>query len=166
LRALRNDPCVAKPIRISHGDSTISGYLRLARKRRSSAVVLFNGLDSICEVEMHAFGDWLLSRGLSVLSLDLPSGFSGKPRQAHLAVEQLAPAIADWIAVQPNLKSDHIGVFGVSFGGHLVARALSGDDRFCAGVAVSPAAWMRTKELMHGRLRFMFSLVFNLKSDS
>ncbi len=165
LRALRSDPCLARPVVIPHGNSTIGGYLRLARKRRSAAVVLFNGLDSICEVEMHAFGDWLLARGLSVLSLDLPSGLFVSPRQPHLAVEALAPAIADWIAMQPTLKPDRIGAFGVSFGGHLVARALSGDPRFRAGVAVSPAAWMGTRELAHGRVRLMFSIAFNLQTE-
>jgi len=165
LRAVRSDPCLARPVWIRCGESFIGGYLRLARKRRSAAVVLFNGLDSICEVEMHAFGDWLLTRGLSVLSLDLPSGLFVTPRQPHLAVEALAPSIADWIATQPTLKPHSIGAFGVSFGGHLVARVLSGDPRFRAGVAVSPAAWMTTKELAHGRVRLMFSIAFDLHSE-
>lgn len=165
MRAVRSDPCLARPVQISYGSSLIGGYLRLARKRRSAAIVLFNGLDSICEVEMHAFGDWLLSRGLSVLSLDLPSGLFVRPRQPHLAVESLAPAIADWIAQQPNLKPDRIGAFGVSFGGHLVARVLSGDDRFRAGVAISPAARMGAKELSHGRVRLMFSIAFDLQNE-
>jgi hypothetical protein len=165
LRAVRRDPCFARPVRIPYGNAFIEGYLRLARKRRSLAIVLFNGLDSICEVEMHAFGDWLLARGFSVLSLDLPCGLFVRPRQPHLAVEVLAPSIAEWIGDQPTLKADRIGAFGVSFGGHLVARALSGDDRFRAGVAVSPAAWMGPKELGHGRVRLMFSIAFGLCSD-
>jgi hypothetical protein len=114
---------------------------------------------------MHAFGDWLLSRGLSVLSLDLPAGLFSHPRQPHFAIEELAPALADWIAQQPQLSPDRIGAFGVSFGGHLAARALAGDVRFRAGVAVSPAAWIGAKELAHGRVRFMFSLTFNVQRD-
>jgi len=165
LRAVRSDPCLARLVYIPYGLSYIGGYLRLARKRRSAVVVLFNGLDSICEVEMHAFGDWLLARGLSVLALDLPSGLLVYPRQPHLAVEALAPSIANWIAGQPTLKPNRIGAFGVSFGGHLVARALSGDSRFRAGVAVSPAAWLGSKELAHGQVRLMLSVAFNLRSD-
>jgi len=165
LRALRSDPSLARPVRIPSDGLVITGYLRPANNRRSPAVVLFNGLDSLCEVEMHAFGNWLLSRGLSVLSLDLPAGLFSRPRYPQFAIEELAPAIADWIGGQPNLVPDRIGAFGVSFGGHLAARALSGDARFRAGVAVSPPAWIGVKELKQIRLRFMFALAFNLQSD-
>lgn len=161
------DDSLIRTVELRAGEGRINGYLRipLTEVKPIPLVVLLNGLDSLCEVEMHSFGDCLLARKLAVLALDLPAAFLTSPRQPILAVERVATAIADWIADQTACQSTHIGAFGVSFGGHLVARLLAGDPRFSCGVAVSPAAWMGPRELKSKRVRLMFACSFDLHSD-
>lgn len=167
LRAVRNDPAFSYPVEIPVRDGYISGYLRfpLTEAKPTPVVVLLNGLDSLCEVEMHSFGDWLLERDLAVLALDLPSSFSTCPRLPRFAVEDVATTIAEWIKHLPRCDGSLIGAFGVSFGGHLVARLLSGDQRFRCGVAISPPAWMGASELRLQRVRLMFACAFNLREE-
>lgn len=157
-RALAADPGLGRSIRLPCAGGEVHGYLRLPPCRPRLAVVLFNGLDSICEAEMHAFGTWMLRRGFAVLALDLPAGLSVRPRRPLLEVEQAAPAVADWL--EAELGSVPQGAFGVSFGGHLVARALSGEPRFRAGVAVSCGAWMSPELLKVPRMRAMVRFAF------
>lgn len=162
------DDVSIRPVEIPAGAGYINGYLRtpLTAVKPMPLVVLLNGLDSLCEVEMHSFGDWLLARKLAVLALDLPAAFSTSPRRPILAVETVATEIADWIGDQTNCLATHIGAFGVSFGGHLVARLLAGNPRFSYGVAVSPAAWLGRSELKSKRLRLMLACSFDLHSDN
>jgi dienelactone hydrolase len=166
IKALHADSFVAQQVEIPIGSGFIQGYLRTPAATGVPVVVLLNGLDSLCEVEMHTFGSWLLSRNLAVLSLDLPACFAARPRTPMYNVEEIAPAIADWLAEQPNLADSAFGAFGVSFGGHLVARMLAGDPRFRAGVAVSPAAWMGPRELESKRVRLMFACAFDLHKET
>lgn len=166
LRALKLDPCLGRPVTIAAGAVTIHGYLRLPARPTMPLVVLLNGLDSVCEVELHAFGTWLHSRGFGTLALDLPAALTARPRTPCFAVERLAPAVADWAAQQPGLASRPLGAFGVSFGGHLVARLLAGDPRFTAGVAVSPAARLGRQELQAPRIRRMFAWTFDLADEA
>jgi dienelactone hydrolase len=161
------DDVSTRTVEIPASGGRINGYLRtpLTEAEPAPLIVLLNGLDSLCEVEMHSFGDWLLARKLAVLALDLPAALSTSPRLPILAVESVATAIADWVADQTTCLATHIGAFGVSFGGHLVARLLAGDPRFSYGVAVSPAAWMSRSELKSKRVRLMLACAFDLHSE-
>jgi hypothetical protein len=126
-------------------------------------VALFNGLDSISEVEMHAFGDRMLGRGFAVLALDLPAGLSSRPRAPLLAVETVAPGLADRLEAETGVP---LAAFGVSFGGQLAARALAGDRRFRAAVAVSTGAWLDPRHLAVPRIRAMVRFAFALDGDA
>ena len=162
-RALDADPALGREVRVPHPGGEIHGYWRLPAQPARMAVTLFNGLDSICEVEMHAFGSWMLERRFAVLALDLPAGLSTRPRRPLLEVEQVAPAVADW--VEKELGAVPLAAFGVSFGGHLVARALSGERRIRAGVAVSPGAWVSPQLIEVPRLRAMLRFAFALDDE-
>ncbi|HEV2765612.1 MAG TPA: prolyl oligopeptidase family serine peptidase, partial [Pyrinomonadaceae bacterium] len=102
---------------------------------------------------------------LAVLSLDLPAAYSSRPRSPSFAVEEVATAVADWVGSQPRFARSRLGAFGVSFGGHLVARLMAGDARFRAGVSVSPPAWLGARELRPKRMRVMFACAFDLHSE-
>src|SRR6266511_6146327 len=80
LQAVHLDPYLARPITIPYGTTPLYGYLRAPAYGPAPVVVLLNGLDSMCEVELHAFGSWLLARGLAVLLLDLPASLTARPR--------------------------------------------------------------------------------------
>ncbi|NBD07543.1 alpha/beta hydrolase family protein [Corallococcus silvisoli] len=165
-RALALQPGLGRAVRLATPRGPVTGYLRLPATGPAPLVVLFNGLDSLCEVELHAFGEPLLARGMAVLALDLPAAFGARPRTPLFEVEAVAPALADWAARQPGLVARGLGALGVSFGGHLVARALAGEPRFVAGVAVSPNAGMDGPLMALERMRRMLSLSFNLRGDA
>lgn len=161
-RALRLDASMGQWVRVPTPRGDVGGYLRLPPRGPAPLVVVFNGLDSLCEVELHSFGDALLSRGLGVFAADLPAAFGMRPRAPVYAAEEVAPALADWAARQPGVLRGRLGAFGVSFGGHLVARALAGDPRFVAGVAVSPNATLDGPLIALERMRRMVALAFDL----
>jgi pimeloyl-ACP methyl ester carboxylesterase len=165
LRAIQNEPQKVCSVSIACGDggASINGYLRRPAATGAPLIVLLNGLDSMCEVELHTFGTWLLERNLAVLAVDLPSSFSAKPRNPRFDMENLATSIADWAESQ-SFEAGKMGAFGVSFGGHLAARLLAGDSRFRSGVAVSPSAWISHRELQVERLRGMFAWSFALQT--
>jgi hypothetical protein len=72
-RAIAVDGSVGRSVEIPCGERIVRGYLRRPPVRGDvPVVVLLNGLDSICEVEMR-LGTWLQSRGCAVLALDLPA---------------------------------------------------------------------------------------------
>lgn len=160
-RALVRDPRLARSVALPWADGVITGYLRQPAATPRLVVTLVNGLDSICEVELHAFGDWLLARGFGVLALDLPACAQCAPRRAVLEVERAAPAVADWLA--ERFPASRVAAFGVSFGGHLVARLLAGEPRFAAGVAVSPFAYFDPALLSSPRVATMLRFVFDVE---
>jgi dienelactone hydrolase len=165
LRSIAESPTTALPVLLRQpAGAPLRAYLRLPNRATQKAVVIVNGLDSISEVELHAFGTWMLERGLAVLAVDLPAGLTNLPGRlglAELKIERMAPVIAEYL--QSYLGNCSIGAFGVSFGGNLIVRLLAGDPRFVAGVAVSPPAFLEHKELSVERLRTMFAWSFGLQ---
>lgn len=166
-RGLALDP--ARGRRVALSAVGLSGYLRrptvpLARGPVGT-VVLVNGLDSICEVELCQFGERFLDRGFATLALGLPAAPGPERGPIDRRAERLASGVADWIEDQPDLADRPIVAFGVSFGGHVVARLLAGDGRFTAGVAVSAPARLDTGGLTIARIRRMFALMFDLAND-
>ena len=156
LRSIPADHLV-ETVRVECGGLNVAGYWRTPKTTARGAVALFNGLDSISEVELHSFSDWLLARGLATLALDLPACMSNEPRRPCFEVEQLAPHISEWVASRTSGANTGVAAFGVSFGGHLVARALSNGGRFVCGLAVSPCAWVDTTQLASHRFRMMLA---------
>jgi dienelactone hydrolase len=164
-RALAVDCVVGEAVEVPFEGGLIHGYLRRPRVlARAPVVVLLNGLDSICEVEMHAFGTWLQSRGLVTLALDLPADGASAKRRPLLEVERAAHAIASFIRNLDGVREDRCGLFGVSLGGYLVSRLLTSGIPFHCGVAVSPPAALRRSELPAPILA-MLAWSFNAGSD-
>lgn len=165
LRSIKAQDSV-RTVRIDCGDIDVAGYWRTPKTAPRGVVALFNGLDSISEVELHCFSDWLLARGLATLALDLPACIANEPRTPFFELERIAPCIAEWITRQTAVNTG-VAAFGVSFGGHLVARALSSKNSFVAGLAVSPCAWISPKQLSSARFRAMlaFGLGWPISGD-
>jgi hypothetical protein len=161
-RALALDPDLGRPVALDLGAARVRGYLREPRGVVRATLVLFNGLDSICEVELHRFGEVFVRGGFAVLTLAIPDTLGGGGEGVGFRVELAAPAIADWVEGRTALRRAPLGSFGVSFGGHLALRLLSGDPRFRAAAAVSPAAWLDTSQLALQRVRRMFALAFGV----
>lgn len=163
LQAVDLDPS-SDTVVLELGDGALSGIMRRPIGGPRAVVVLLNGLDSVCDAEMHSFGDQFLARGAAVLALDVPADFGAAVRHPRHDVTALAPALASRIS---DLFGWHrgIGVFGVSFGGLLAAQLMAGDDRFGRGVALSPPAWIGPSELATERILVMTACAFDLDTD-
>jgi hypothetical protein len=116
--ALRQDPS-CRSLALDDGTGRVAGYCRWPDRSPRGVVVLLNGLDSLCEVELHAFGTGLLERGVAALSLDLPARFSSTGRP-DMQIERLLPPLRRWLSAH-DLGRLPLGAFGVSFGGYLAA---------------------------------------------
>jgi len=93
----------------------------------------------------YALNQYLVELGFTVLSvnyrLGLGYGFDfHKPLNAGAqgaSEYQDIKAAGEWLAVQPNINRDKIGIYGGSYGGYLVALALGKDSKlFAAGVDI------------------------------
>lgn len=164
-RALALDGDLGRPVQIDTGGDPLRGYLRLPAADTDRLVVMVNGLDSMTEVELHAFGRMMVERGMAVLGLDVPWSYSGPARSSVLDVENVAPAVADWAAGLRGPGPVRLGAFGVSFGGHLVARLMAGDARFSRGVLVSPNAYFDDAVLAIPRIRRMLAVALDRPGD-
>ncbi len=61
---------------------------------------------------------------------------------------------ARWLASQPFVDPDRIGIWGWSYGGYMTALAMMNSDRFAAGVAVAPVTDWRLYDTIYTE-RFM-----------
>lgn len=61
---------------------------------------------------------------------------------------------ARWLAAQPYVDGDRIGIWGWSYGGYMTALAMMNSDRFAAGVAVAPVTDWRLYDTIYTE-RFM-----------
>lgn len=93
----------------------------------------------------YALNQYLVELGFTVLSvnyrLGLGYGFDfHKPVNAGAqgaSEYQDIKAAGEWLAAQPNINPDKIGIYGGSYGGYLVALALGKDSKlFAAGVDI------------------------------
>ncbi|MES2828251.1 MAG: prolyl oligopeptidase family serine peptidase [Bacteroidota bacterium] len=93
----------------------------------------------------YALNQYLVSLGFTVLSVNyrLGTGYGyefHKPANAGAqgAIEYLdVKAAGEWLAKQPNVDPQKIGIYGGSYGGYLVALALGKDSKlFAAGVDI------------------------------
>lgn len=152
------------PLVIDSAGASACGYWRAPSPAPQGVVVLLNGLDSLCEVEMHVFAGFMLERNLATLALDLPAQFSSSGRRPNLHIERWAPAVTQWI----HQRAGHlpIGAFGVSLGGYLVARLLSRTRLFDAGLMVSPPAWMTPEQRQYPVLAQMLSWTLGTTDDA
>jgi dipeptidyl aminopeptidase/acylaminoacyl peptidase len=119
------------------------------------AVIYCNGLDSTKEL---LFFSWLphalARRGISTLCVDQP-GTGEAIRLQNLPVrhdsEAWASAWFDWLAQQPDVDAERIGMTGISLGGHFAPRAVAFEPRFASG-----AVWGANHnwaEVQHKRMR-------------
>jgi dienelactone hydrolase len=146
-----------QPVSIDAMGEQVEGYFDQPTGPVRGFVILVNGLDSIAEVELRAFGTWFLERGNAILSLNIPINYAEETRRPSVDVRHLVPSICDWIDLNGGVERQKYGIFGVSFGGHLVAQFLASDPRIVCGAAVCPPAYIGAEELATERIRIMWA---------
>ncbi len=126
----------ADRINISFQNMKLPGYLRVS-KPGAPIVILINGLDSSKEVELFYFAEVFLKRGISTLCIDFPGqGELFGVTKMNADIEVVNSAIVDFIIKQCIADSEKIGIFGVSFGGHLAIRSAALDKRIKACICL------------------------------
>ncbi|GAA4196577.1 S9 family peptidase [Pedobacter jeongneungensis] len=93
----------------------------------------------------YALNQYLVNLGFTVLSVNYRLGI-GYGYEFHKPVRagaqgaseyQDIKAAGEWLAAQPNINKDKIGIYGGSYGGYLTALALGKDSKlFAAGVDI------------------------------
>lgn len=109
------------------------------------------------------FEQLLAQMGIVAFRVD-PTSASGRgARSAWTAYQQLGvqelrdlEAACDWLAAQPYVEPDRIGISGHSYGGFLTAFALTHSRRFAAGIAGAPVTDWRNYDTIYTE-RFMLT---------
>jgi pimeloyl-ACP methyl ester carboxylesterase len=119
-------PETARRLRIDYGAIEMPGYLFTPGPGPGPwpTVILINGLDSAKEVELYAFAREFLARGVAAVVFDGPGqGELGGRAPMVVEFEDVVAAVIDQLATCPDVDTGRLGIFGVSFGGYLAARA-------------------------------------------
>lgn len=112
-------------------------YTRASGPGPHPVVVYCNGLDSCKELLYWSrLPEALARRGVSCLSVDQPGSgealrLQGLPVDPHS--ESWASKAVDWLETQGDADPKHIGMSGISLGGHFAPRAVAFEPRFACG---------------------------------
>ncbi len=131
-------------VAIAYEGKELFGILRKpAGARRAPVVIMCMGLDSTKE-EMDDYENRFLRRGLATLAFDGPGqGEAEYDFPITPEYEKPVRAVIDYLETRDDVDLDHIGIWGVSFGGYYAPRAAAFDKRIKACVALS-GAYQRT----------------------
>jgi uncharacterized protein len=127
---------------LEHGRETVPAvWLTPAGGGRVPVALLLHGFSSSKERMAHSVGRALLARGVASLALDLPfhgerDGNAGTLSRNPLAlVSAWRNAVAEsraataWLAAQPEIDAQRIGVVGYSLGGFLALMTAAEEER-------------------------------------
>lgn len=125
-------------VRIPYENTTLPGYLCFASEEKRPLVIVQSGFDGTAEELYFQIAVHANSRGFHCLL------FEG-PGQGEMIREQGIPFRYDWEKVvspvvdfaeaQPYTDPSRIALYGLSFGGYLVPRALAFEKRIKLGIA-------------------------------
>ncbi|HEV2964425.1 MAG TPA: alpha/beta hydrolase [Candidatus Angelobacter sp.] len=124
----------ARLLDVPFGKIKLPGYL-LGQDSSAPLVILIGGLDSAKEVELYTFAQEFRLRGMQCYIFDGPGQgelFTNVP--LDLRFELVLPAVVDYLI--DYCSASEVGVFGVSLGGHLAARATAADDRIRGCISI------------------------------
>jgi dienelactone hydrolase len=158
---------VVRPLTIPYRDVTLPGYLITPRGNGPwPTVVLINGLDSAKEVELFAFARELVARGMAAVVFDGPGqGLLAGHLPMALDFENVVAAVLDVALRLSDVDADRLGIFGVSFGGYLAARAAAAVPGFRACVNLSGGFDHDNYRQINSMVRTDFRFVFDVPDD-
>jgi len=121
-------------VEIPYGDSSLPGYF-WPQQGEAPLVILVGGLDSAKEVELLSFAQTFSQRGLQCLLFDGPGQGEMLGRLAlNFKFEEVLDPVVDFAMRRCQAKT--LGVFGVSLGGYLAARAAAANPTIAACVSL------------------------------
>jgi dipeptidyl aminopeptidase/acylaminoacyl peptidase len=96
------------------------------------AVLFVPGMDMTKEGYPNCASNDFVNRGMHVLSIDGPGQGISNIRKLRLTLdnyERAGHAAISWLAEQPDVDADRIGIFGVSMGSHWSTQIAATDSR-------------------------------------
>jgi dienelactone hydrolase/uncharacterized protein YndB with AHSA1/START domain len=151
-----------------HDGVEVPGYLMTPRGAGPwPCVVLVNGLDSAKEVELYAFAREFIARGMAVVVFDGPGQGVNVGRVPMVVdFERVVAAVLAEAVAQPEVDRSRIGIFGVSFGGYLAARAAACVPGFQACINLSGGFDHDSFASINSLVREDFRIVFDQPDDA
>ncbi|WP_369250096.1 alpha/beta hydrolase [Streptomyces sp. R41] len=159
---------VVHPLNVTSDGLDVPGYLMLPRGEGPwPCVVLVNGLDSAKEVELYAFAREFIARGMGAVVFDGP-GQGVHIGRTPMAVdfERVVAAVMEHVVRRPDVDADRMGIFGVSFGGYLAARAAATVPGFRACVNLSGGFDHDSYRDVNAMVKKDFRFVFDQADDA
>lgn len=159
---------VVRQLHVTHDGLDVPGYLMTPRGEGPwPCVVLLNGLDSAKEVELYAFAREFIARGMGAVVFDGPGqGVHIGRTPMVVDFERVVAAVLAEAVEQPEVDGSRIGIFGVSFGGYLAARAAATVPGFRACVNLSGGFDHDSYASINAMVREDFRLVFDAADDA
>lgn len=129
----------SEPLTFTVDGNQFCGYFRSpSRDGTSPCILLLNGLDSIKEVELHHFSEVFLQHGFATFAFDGPGqGKAWHVQKLSNEWHRTVSAAITTLMRDARVDSQRIGVFGISFGGHLACQAAAMDQRIKAAIDLS-----------------------------
>ncbi|GAA3827731.1 hypothetical protein GCM10022403_071150 [Streptomyces coacervatus] len=155
------------PLDVTCDGLAVPGYLmRPPGEGPWPTVVLVNGLDSAKEVELYAFAREFIARGMAAVVFDGP-GQGVHIGRTPMAVdfESVVAAVLAEAVRREEVDADRVGIFGVSFGGYLAARAAAQVPGFKACVNLSGGYDFDNYRDVNVMVREDFRFVFDQADD-
>ncbi|HSV84470.1 MAG TPA: alpha/beta fold hydrolase [Ramlibacter sp.] len=106
--------------REGEGGSVVLLLRRPAGVQRPAVVLMWGGVDA-CKEQMTAASDLVLAQGVATVAMDNAGTGESPVRGVQDAERQFVTAM-DWIAAQPSLAGERIGLLGRSFGGYWATK--------------------------------------------
>lgn len=112
-------------------------------KTRTPAIVMGHGFASVRQMSLPSYAPYFVEAGIAVLAIDYRflGESDGEPRQQvlpHCQREDFRNALT-WLARQPGIDAERLGLWGTSFAGGHVLQISAFDRRVKAVVSQVPA---------------------------
>lgn len=127
-------------LKIPYENTTLPGYFIKpdASNTPRKTLLCTGGYDGTCEELFFMIANAAAKRGYNVLVFDGP-GQGGALVMQKLAMradwENVVTPVVDYLLTRPDVDSDHIALYGGSFGGYLAPRAAAFEHRLAACIA-------------------------------
>ena len=102
------------------GASVVLLLRRPTGVQRPPVVLMWGGVDA-CKEQMTAASDAFLARGIATIAMD-NAGTGESPVKGVQDAERQFLAAMDWVAAQPDLAGQRVGLLGRSFGGYWATK--------------------------------------------
>jgi dipeptidyl aminopeptidase/acylaminoacyl peptidase len=165
-------PYPIERLEIPWADGTVYGNLHLLPDRREAPCVVFiPGCDMTKEMYPYPLANQALQRGMHLLSVDGPGQGECNLDGTKLTAdnyERAMSAVVDLLQDRPEVDTDAIGIYGMSFGSFWAIRTVAYDHRVraCAGPWASICDKHHLMNVESPRYKQLFAYLTGAESEA